>query len=139
MYDNRDFIRHHLNGVELPQAIKRDVYKKYFNSKDNRNTLADQIPFAGELSAPLFKAVYNPTTSEALLEIYAKRQSREIEERSSWGDAGCMAVAGYLKRSGLKDIFPMRSADNEAEENNGFIYTDGPTIKRLTSDRWLLR
>lgn len=136
---HNEFVKHQLGSAIIPQALKHDVYKKLFNEKTCRTELAAKIKQARELSAPLFEAIYNPTTSETLIEIYAKRQSKEIEQRSEWGDFGPGAVVSYLKRIGLKDLFPMRSAEDEAKKNEGYIYTDGPTIKRLVSERWLMR
>lgn len=136
---NRDFVKHHLKNARIPQAIKNSVYKKYYNSTSSRTDIHSKINKAIELSEPLLQACYMPTTREELLDIYSKRQSKEIEQRSEWGDTGCAAVVNYLKLKGLKDIFPMRAAENEAILNDGFIYTDGPTVKRLVSDRWLLR
>ncbi|MFK5951318.1 MAG: replication endonuclease, partial [Methylococcales bacterium] len=139
MNQNRDFINHHLKDARIPQALKNSVYKKYYNSTKSRTDLKNHIEKAGQLSEPLMQAIYMPTTREELIDIYAKRQSKEIEQRSEWGETGCAAVVNYLKRTGLKDLFPMRSAENEAINNDGFIFTDGPTIKRLVNDRWLMR
>lgn len=50
---------------------------------------------------------------------------------------GLSEATKHIKAFGLP--FPMEVAEREAKANHGYIEIDGPTFKRLTNDRWMLR
>ena len=124
-----------INQIKSPRLLKRSLlrvyqqeYKSLGRRKANLSHLA-RIAKIKEISNGL-----RLTTKDYEIKDQAKFH---VNTLNSLLTHGMDEAAWHIQSCGLP--FPWRVAEREANSNGGYVSCDGPTAKRLTNDKWMIR
>lgn len=138
-----------LRALPIPADLKKDIFRKYANIYQRQSRQAANLYMLqglqikgltdlDKLHLPGFKKAvftkFKPTLDNDNIKQYAKNAAKRLAEKIH---DGVTYAAAYCKMNNLP--FPMRAAESEAKEKDGFVERDGPAMRRLESEQWLTR